>query len=55
MAGKSPRVSDASLEQLFELVRMNDCIYNPSNPVHKDVVQIQNIWSSIALKLEEDK
>ena len=54
MVGKLPKMSDASLEQLFELVQMNDCIDNPSNPAHKDAVQIQNLWSSIVLKLEED-
>ena len=54
MAGKPAKVSADSLEQLFGLVRMNDCIYDPSSPAHKDAAQIQNIWSSIASKMEED-
>ena len=53
-SARVPKVSDSSLEVLFELVRDNECISNQRHQDHKDAVILRNIWTSIHKKLLED-
>ena len=44
-----PRVVNrAELEKLVELVREKRCIYDCTDPQHRDAILINNIWESIA-------
>ena len=49
MSGKA--LTAAKTEELIELVRQNDGIYNQSNPQYKDQIWTRNIWLKIADKM----
>ena len=45
-------ISDSQWESFFELVRENDCLYDLSNPFYHDTPYLNNVWTSIAEKMD---
>ena len=47
-------LSTEKTEQLIELVRGNESLYNTSQPDYRDQVKSSNIWESISKALDVD-
>lgn len=45
-------ITDSQWESFFELVRENDCLYDLSNPFYHDTPYLNNVWTSIAEKMD---